>query len=34
VTLNGALSSAGQYTALGLKRVAEDVWTVIGGTDA
>jgi hypothetical protein len=31
VTLNGALSSAGQYTALGLKRVAEDVWTVIGG---
>lgn len=31
VTTNGDLNSAGQYTALGLKRVAEDVWTVIGG---
>lgn len=31
VTLNGALSSAGQYTALGLKRVGTDTWTVIGG---
>jgi hypothetical protein len=34
VTTNGALNSAGQYTALGLKRVAEDVWSVIGGVDA
>jgi hypothetical protein len=31
VTLNGPLNSAGQYTALGCKRVASDVWTVIGG---